>query len=718
MRDKRLRGLICGLVWVAGSASAPGWTQTVPCGLAIQSAPSAQAASAARAVPGDWTDPANTLTFAFDASVPVADQLFIGDLWETVRPTLEAVIGPPTRNQTVIIDYGFISPQLAAAYWPSLNRIRLGWVPSIAGSEERFSENFVHEVVHAYQDAPLDTVGNFTDWVVEGLAVAATALVRLQHPTELNSINSLWDPEVITARYDSLAFMGPDRLSGTMRFLQTFDYRDAYTAAGGLWLILTGAHATGPVGDIAQYDFLRRWLAIHYAAQRPLDTTQVLTSLQQVLTGDIDGEPAHSWVERQPITETRGAAGNLLWAAGNPVGRNFKYGAFRRAYVGGPATVLTAGTMTDRLYDDRGNLVVERVDKLLTTYGSIGNSVNHPGSYMLEVDGTALGHGVLRVPVLIPPRDTPPPGPDGAVGLGFVHPALEHTVDVEVTPQNGQVSLHQAGLDVIRLDPQAVMPTTLAFDFGDGVQALSVPAPLGRNVPFKLRPGFEPDRDADGAFDYLDNCLAIANPTQSDYDGDGAGDACDACSADPLDDADGDGLCATLRADFDGDGCVGDADIPLLSASLGTHSVLTDINGSGTVDLSDVALFAQAMGTCQDNCPAITNPDQADYDQDAIGTACDTCAADPNNDADGDGVCAVIFGDVDGSGCVDALDLSLIFNALNSSDPVLDLDGDGLVTQTDLTLAAHSFGQCGDSSPAIPTGGTKPGPSMSQAPTP
>jgi hypothetical protein len=82
----------------------------------------------------------------------------------------------------------------------------------------------------------------------------------------------------------------------------------------------------------------------------------------------------------------------------------------------------------------------------------------------------------------------------------------------------------------------------------------------------------------------------VFDPDQADADGDGLGDACDACPYDADNDADGDGVCGDV-----------------------------------------------------DNCPAAANPDQADTDGDGLGDACDACPYDADNDADGDGVC----GDVD-----------------------------------------------------------------------
>ncbi|MBC8422424.1 MAG: thrombospondin type 3 repeat-containing protein [Chloroflexi bacterium] len=71
-----------------------------------------------------------------------------------------------------------------------------------------------------------------------------------------------------------------------------------------------------------------------------------------------------------------------------------------------------------------------------------------------------------------------------------------------------------------------------------------------------------PDSDGDGIYDSGDNCPLVPNPDQTDTDGDGVGNACD--------------------ADDDNDGIL-DAD---------------------------------------DNCPTVYNPDQADSDGDGVGDAC------------------------------------------------------------------------------------------------
>jgi hypothetical protein len=88
------------------------------------------------------------------------------------------------------------------------------------------------------------------------------------------------------------------------------------------------------------------------------------------------------------------------------------------------------------------------------------------------------------------------------------------------------------------------------------------------------------DSDGDGAWDCLDNCPALSNPSQEDTDADGLGDDCDPCT-----DRDGDGFGERLT-------------------------------GAETCAL--------------DLCPALFNLDQTDTDRDSFADACDNCTILPN----------------------------------------------------------------------------------------
>ncbi len=96
------------------------------------------------------------------------------------------------------------------------------------------------------------------------------------------------------------------------------------------------------------------------------------------------------------------------------------------------------------------------------------------------------------------------------------------------------------------------------------------------------------DRDGDGVRNAVDNCPDVFNPVrpvdgseQADFDGDDLGDVCDPCPLAP-----------------------DTTDCPVANPD--------DRDGDGRPNLSD-------------NCPNVSNADQADFDGDDIGDVCDAC---------------------------------------------------------------------------------------------
>ena len=225
------------------------------------------------------------------------------------------------------------------------------------------------------------------------------------------------------------------------------------------------------------------------------------------------------------------------------------------------------------------------------------------------------------------------------------------------------------------------------------------------------------DTDGDGIFDLEDNCVDAPNPSQADLDADGFGDACsdidddqvsdtiDVCPLDSLSttsDVDGDGLCAcrgvvpaickTVGGAFDN--CPDASNPP---------TDWTDINGDphtneqadfdldGRGDACDTNVGPGPGGkVCRKNCPPeVTDADEdglssdvdpddsnPDIDGDTVLDGADNCVTDANTDqlnTDNDGLGDVCDADDDGDGVLDLADNCPIL----ANPSQADLDGDG-----------------------------------------
>ena len=134
------------------------------------------------------------------------------------------------------------------------------------------------------------------------------------------------------------------------------------------------------------------------------------------------------------------------------------------------------------------------------------------------------------------------------------------------------------------------------------------------------------DADNDAVSNVNDNCPTDHNMNQLDTDGDGIGNVCDDDDNNPNPDVDSDGIHNAL------DNCPHEPNGP----AAGPNSQLdSDSDGIGDAcdNFDNRDVDGDTVGNTQDNCKLVANPAQTDTDADCIGNACDS---DDDNDGSPD----------------------------------------------------------------------------------
>ena len=181
-------------------------------------------------------------------------------------------------------------------------------------------------------------------------------------------------------------------------------------------------------------------------------------------------------------------------------------------------------------------------------------------------------------------------------------------------------------------------------------------------------------RRGDGVGDACDICPAQPDDGQADHDRDGVGDACDTCT------------------DFDRDG-FSDPGFPASVCPLDdcpyvANPSQSDRDADGKGDACDdcpLGIDADGDGDCDavDNCPTVRDGTQQDTDADGLGDVCDNCRSTPNVDQ----------ADFDGLGYYGPERLVGTFDTFGIVT-VVDLEGDGdrdFVTLTNSSTVLSCF---------------------------
>lgn len=261
-----------------------------------------------------------TLTFSVDESVDPAYAQYILDLLHTVYPVAVQLYGPPVRSRHVVVHFDDSTP---GWFWYSSGRIVISSYPRITlpytgttwtqpNNDPRWDAVVTHEMLHAFHDG----ISLSASWNEEGMTEAGAELVG----------EYLWDqrvrdilgrtPQCNLLMYDTWSQLGTDVLGGT-----PYAYYKAvpdlfYRAVPAVFWVLLSGEAEAAAGSWADYTFLAdlnqalyEYAATHSALIPDIVFYDQIASLSP---HPVDGLPAATWVQSQPVVSTAGPEGAFL----------------------------------------------------------------------------------------------------------------------------------------------------------------------------------------------------------------------------------------------------------------------------------------------------------------------------------------------------------------------------------------------------------------------